>query len=75
MQIQLEVPASLAQQLQDYLQSHPEESVLSLIQSALDLKQPAKDPSKLLQLAGMVSEAPYNAIDHAEDHTLEADCD
>jgi nitrate/nitrite-specific signal transduction histidine kinase len=71
MQLQLEVPATLAQQLQDYLQSHPEESVLSLIQVALDLKRSSKDPSKLLQLAGIVTEAPYNAIDHAEDRTID----
>jgi dTDP-4-dehydrorhamnose reductase len=74
MQIQINVPPTLAQQLQDYLQRYPEESVLSLIQTALDLKQP-KDPSKLLQLAGIITEAPYNAIDHAEDRTLETDCD
>lgn len=51
-----------------YLKEHPEETVLSLIQEALGVKLIPKDSSALLELAGIVTAAPRNARDQAEDY-------
>jgi hypothetical protein len=67
MQITIDLPDSLAQQLATYLRAHPQETVLSLVQEALEIKLFPKDGSKLLEFAGIVTEAPRYARDHAED--------
>lgn len=67
MQITIDLPEPLAQQLTDYLRAHPQETVVSLVQEALETKRSPKDSSKLLELAGIVAKAPRNARDHAED--------
>jgi hypothetical protein len=67
MQITIDLPEPLAQQLTDYLKAHPQETVVSLMQEALAVKLLPKDSAKLLELAGIVAEAPRNARDHAED--------
>ncbi|WP_416674633.1 hypothetical protein [Egbenema bharatensis] len=67
MQITIDLPEPLARQLTDYLRAHPQETVVSLVQEALEIKRSPKDSSKLLELAGIVAEAPRNARDHAED--------
>jgi hypothetical protein len=67
MQITIDLPEPLAQQLADYLKAHPQETVLSLVQEALEIKLFPKNSSRLLELAGIVAEAPRNARDHAED--------
>ncbi len=68
MQLTVELPDALAERLKTYLQEHPEETVLSLIQEALEVKLIPKDSSALLELAGIVTEAPRNARDRAEDY-------
>lgn len=69
MQLTIELPDTFAETLQTYLQEHPEENLLSLLQAAIKLKQTQlpKNPAKLLELAGVVTEAPVNARDRAED--------
>ena len=68
MQLTLELPDALAERLKKYLQEHPKETVLSLIQEALEVKLIPKDSSALLKLAGIVTDAPHNARDRAEDY-------
>jgi metal-responsive CopG/Arc/MetJ family transcriptional regulator len=63
----IELPDHLAEQLNQYLQAHPEETVAGLIDEALRIKLLPKDSSKLLELAGIVTDAPRGAADHAED--------
>jgi hypothetical protein len=72
MQLTLELPESLAITLQTYLQEHPNENPLTLLQEALEIKQAQlpKNPAKLLELAGIVATASTNARDHAEDEIL-----
>jgi hypothetical protein len=66
-QLTLEIPDRLAQKLNLYLKEHPEEDLTSLIQDVLEIKLMPKDGSKLLELAGIVMEAPRGASEHAED--------
>lgn len=68
MKITIEVPDHLGKRLNEYLKDHPEETVLSLVQEALEVKLFPKDSSKLLELAGIVSTAPRGAAEHAEDY-------
>ncbi|MGJ5676891.1 MAG: hypothetical protein ACR9NN_25365 [Nostochopsis sp.] len=70
MQRTIDLPDDLAQRLDTYLQEHPEETFYSLIQEVLETKLIPKDTSKLLTLAGIVTEAPYNSTDHAEDREI-----
>jgi hypothetical protein len=70
MQLTIDLPDDLAQRLDAYLQEHPEETFYSLIQEVLETKLIPKDTSKLLTLAGIVTEAPYNSTDHAEDREI-----
>lgn len=64
------LPDELAERLNEYLREHPDETLSSIVQSALEVKLAHKDVSKLLALAGIVQEAPCNAADHAEDNDL-----
>ncbi len=64
------IPDDLAERLNKYLTEHPDETLSSIVQSALEVKLAHKDVSKLLALAGIVQEAPCNAADHAEDYDL-----
>ena len=66
-QITIEVPDKLAEQLNAYLEANPQDSLARLIDEALQIKLTPKDSSKLLELAGIVTEAPRGAADHAED--------
>ena len=66
----IDLPDELAQRLDSYLQEHPEETFFSLVKEALEINLIPKDTSKLLGLAGIVTEAPYNAADHAEDREI-----
>ena len=58
MQLTIEVPDSLGKRLNDYLKEHPEETLFSLVQEALEVKLIPKDTSKLLELRGIVNESP-----------------
>jgi hypothetical protein len=66
-QLTIELPDQLAEQLNTYLQTHPEETIVGLIHEALKIKLLPKDSSKLLELAGIVADAPRGAAEHAED--------
>jgi hypothetical protein len=66
-QLTIELPDQLAEQLNTYLQNHPEETLVGLIHEALKIKMLPKDSAKLLELAGIVTDAPRGAADHAED--------
>lgn len=70
MQRTIDLPDELAQSLDAYLQEHPEETFFSLVKEALETKLIPKDTSKLLKLAGIVIEAPYNADEHPEDREI-----
>lgn len=67
MQVTIDLPNHIAEYLEDYLKDHPSESVSKLVCEALEIRLVPKDTSKLLDLAGIVTEAPYNARDFAED--------
>ena len=64
------LPDDLAERLNEYLREHPDETLSSTVQSALEVKLAHKDVSKLLALAGIVQEAPCNADRRAEDYDL-----
>jgi hypothetical protein len=57
-QVTIELPDQLAEQLNTYLQTHPEETLVGLIHEALKIKLFPKDSSKLLELAGIVTDTP-----------------
>ena len=63
-QLTLEIPDQLAEQLNVYLNQHPEENLTSLIQDVLEIRLMPKDGSKLLELAGIVKEAPRSSRHH-----------
>ncbi|HYX16643.1 MAG TPA: hypothetical protein VE944_20190 [Nostoc sp.] len=67
MKCTIDLPDTLAQQLEQYLQDHPDQNLERLIQEALEEKLAGKNLSKLLTLAGIVNESPKNASDQAED--------
>lgn len=66
-QLIVELPDQLAAQLNTYLATNPGETLAALIQEALTIRLIPKDSSKLLELAGIVTEAPRGAAEHAED--------
>lgn len=66
-QLTIELPEQLAEQLDSYLKTNPQENIAALIQEALQVRSVPKDSSKLLELAGIVTEAPRGAAGHAED--------
>lgn len=63
MQRTIELPDDLAQRLDTYLQEHSEETFYSLIRQVLETKLIPKDTSKLLALAGIVTEIVYSSTD------------
>ncbi|MEH2241592.1 hypothetical protein [Nostoc sp.] len=67
MKCTIDLPDTLAQQLEQYLQDHPDQNLERLIQEALEEKLAGKNLSKLLTLAGIVNESPKNASNQAED--------
>ena len=66
-QMTIELPDQLAEQIQTYLQNHPQETLADILQEVLQIKLFPKDSSKLLELAGIVTDAPRGAAEHAED--------
>jgi metal-responsive CopG/Arc/MetJ family transcriptional regulator len=66
-QLTIELPDQLAAQLSAYLENYPTETLAELIRDALQIRLMPKDSSKLLALAGIVTEAPRGAAEHAED--------
>lgn len=63
----IDLPNGLAQQLEQYLQEHPSETLDRIVAEALENKFAAKNLAPLLALAGIVTEAPKRASDRAED--------
>ncbi|MEO0808741.1 MAG: hypothetical protein AAFY33_20795 [Cyanobacteria bacterium J06643_4] len=66
-QLTIELPDQLAAQLTAYLETEPTTTLAELIQEALQIRLVPKESSKLLTLAGIVTEAPRGAAEHAED--------
>jgi hypothetical protein len=66
-QLTIELPDPLADQLNAYLKAYPAETLAGLIQEALQVRLIPKDGSKLLALAGIVTEAPRGTAEDAED--------
>lgn len=64
------LPDDLAERLNEYLEKHPEETLSSIVQAALEVKLVPKNVSKLLALAGIVENAPDNGCDRAEDYDM-----
>lgn len=63
----IDIPDALARRLEQYLQEHPEETLDCIVTEAIEEKLAEKNLTPLLELAGIVKEAPQNAGDRAED--------
>lgn len=57
----IEIPEQLWEQLTVYLQNHPDENISTVMQSALSEKIRPRNGSKLIELAGIVEDAPINS--------------
>ena len=57
----LYIPDPLWAELEQYLQNHPEQNPSSVIQAALAEKLRPRNGSRLLELAGIVENAPPDA--------------
>jgi hypothetical protein len=57
MKLVIDLPEELAQSLDTYLQEHPEETFFSLVKEALETKLIPKNISRLLTLAGIVTDS------------------
>ena len=56
----LYIPDDLWTQLKQYIDEHPSENVSSVVQGALKEKLRPRNGSRLLELAGIVQNAPTN---------------
>jgi len=64
----IELPDDLAHKLEARLQEHHNETISSLVCKALEgIELLPKEGVKLLELAGIVADAPHHAGDRAED--------
>lgn len=63
----------LGQAVENYLKEHPEETLSSIVQEAIQKKLAAANVSGFLSLAGLVEDAPCNARDRAEDFDVESE--
>ena len=57
----LYIPDELWEQLSDYLKEHPQENASSVVQVALKDKLRPRNGARLLELAGIVENAPPDA--------------
>lgn len=57
----LYIPDELWKQLSSYLQNHPQENASSVVQQALKDKLRPRNGARLLELAGIVKNAPPDA--------------
>ena len=57
----LYIPDELWVQLEEYLRDHPEQNPSTVVQSALEAKLRPRNGSRLLELAGIVENAPPDA--------------
>jgi hypothetical protein len=65
-QVTIKLPDQLAEQLNTYLQTHPEETIVGLIHEALKVKLLPKDSFKLLKLADIVTDEPRGAVEFGD---------
>lgn len=63
----LYIPDELWAQLEKYLNSHPEQNPSSVVQAALEEKLRPRNGSRLLELAGIVENAPPDASVNEDD--------
>jgi hypothetical protein len=68
MKLTIDVPDRLGNSLNNYLKEHPGETLFSLVKDVLEIKLMSKDTSKLLELAGIVQDAPRSSNENAEDY-------
>ncbi len=61
------IPDELWSHLEEYLKNHPGQTLSSLIQVALEEKLRPKNGSRLLELAGIVENAPPEASVNARE--------
>ncbi len=57
----LYIPDELWAQLEQYLQNHPEQNPSGVVQTALEEKLRPRNASRLLEIAGIVENAPPDA--------------
>lgn len=62
----IERPDQLTEQLNTYLQTHPGATIVGLIHEALKIKLLPQDSSKLLELAGIVTDVPHGVTDQTK---------
>jgi hypothetical protein len=70
MQYTVDLPKALTDRINQYLKDNPDETLDQLIQEALEIKLAPKNLSKFLSLAGMITEAPRQASERAEDDPI-----
>lgn len=63
MQVTFDLPEDLTIKLRSYLEEHPQESLAVILEDALLRRSLPHRPEALLELAGIVTEAPYDAAD------------
>jgi hypothetical protein len=61
-------PADLAQQMEQYLQEHPHETWSGLVQKSVQRTLQPKDPAKLLELIGIIENAPSDLATNEDQH-------
>ncbi len=66
-QVEIELPKKLAEQLDTYLSNNPSDNMAAIVKEALRIREFPKDGRKILELAGVVKEASRGAAEHAED--------
>ena len=49
-------------QLEEYLKNHPDQNLFGVVQAALEKKLRPRNGSRLLELAGIVDNAPLDAF-------------
>ncbi len=67
----LYIPDELWEQLNNYLQEHPQENVSSVVQVALKDKLRPRNGARLLELAGIVKNAPPDASTSTNENYLQ----
>lgn len=65
------IPDEYADALANYLKEHPEETLSSIMQEAVQRKLAQQNVSKFLALSGLVQDAPCHAADRAEDYDIQ----